>query len=192
MRRKELLEALKAGEYEIKMESDCGCGIWWDIKGGELIPEISSDCCWVGNVLYVKDPKTGEEVAIAEQLAYEPFNEVDAGMTTEEFRAMLEENDLEHIIDDMQFDEDNAENEDHNDELERTLVEFIEENEYKCYIRYPRNFYNEYDCILVTKDADEEDIPNDAEEIDVEKFADKYLREDNAMTKYYIGFELIE
>lgn len=192
MRKEELLEALKAGEYEIKMESDCGCSIWWDIKGGELIPEISSDCCWVGNVLYVKDPKTGEEVAIAEQLAYEPFNEVGAGMTTEEFRAMLEENDLEHIIDDMQFDEENEDNMDHDKKMEETLVEFIEENEYRCFVRYPRNFANEYDCILVAKDVDDDDVPDDAEEITAEEFAEKYLRKDDAATKYYIGFELIE
>jgi hypothetical protein len=192
MTREQLLEALEWGDYKIKMESDCGCGIWWDIKDGELRPEISTDCCWVGNVLYVTNPETGEDEVIAEQIAFEPFREAGAGMTTEEFRSMLEENELEYIIDDMQFDENNTENEDHNDKLEQTLVEFIEENEFKCYIRYPRNFGNEYNCILVTKDADEEDIPDDAEEIDAEKFADKYLREDNALTKYYIGFELID
>lgn len=186
MKKEEILKNLKSGNYNIKLESDCGCCIDWNINFGELQPDISSDCCWVGNVLYINDEP------IIEQLAYEPLETVKAEMTTREFREMLEENNLEYIIDEMQFDEDHTENEAHNNKLAESLKDFITNNKYSCYINYPRNFANEYTCILVDKDADIDDIPENARKIDIEEFVEEYLQKDDACTKYYISFMLIK
>ena len=189
MERQYLLDQLKAGNYRIEMQEDCGCNIWWQIHNGELVPEISSDCCWVGNVLYVKNAEGKEEI-IAEQIAFEPFRVIGAEMTTDEFRTMLKENDLGHIFFHMQFNENEAENESHEDNLHWSLVEFLRENEYLTAIRYPRNFANEYDCILIEPGAD---IGyDDAETVTPEMWARMYLRKDDALTKMYIGFKLIE
>lgn len=186
MKKDQLLQALKLGDYKIKMESDCGCQVNWRLTDERLEPDIYSDACWVGNILYVNND------IIAEQLAFEEFREVNAGMSTIEFRNILEENDLEHIINEMQFDENDTENSSHEEKLGKTLIDFITDNDYQCYINYPRNFANEYSCILVDKNADIEDIPDDAEKIDAEEFAEKYLRSDDAVTEYYIGFEFID
>ena len=189
MKKDYLLNQLKAGNYRIEMQDDCWCSIYWLINDDELIPDINSDCCWVGNVLYVENPEGKEEI-IAEQIAYEPFSVIDAEMTANEFRTMLKENDLLHIIDDMLFDENRTENESHEDKLYRSLVEFLQDNEYSTAIRYPRNFANEYDCILIEPGAD---IGyDDAETVTPEEWARMYLRKDDALTKMYIGFELIE
>ena len=189
MERQYLLDQLKAGNYRIEMQDDCGCNIWWQIHNGELVPEISSDCCWVGNVLYVKNPEGKEEI-IAEQIAFEPFREIGAEMTTDEFRTMLEDNGLEHIIDDMQFNENEAENESHEGKLHQSLVDYLEENKYLTAVVYPRDFANEYDCILAEPGTDLD--LDDVETVTHEKWAKMYLRKDDAATKMYIGFKLIE
>jgi hypothetical protein len=189
MKKDYLLNQLKAGNYRIEMQEDCGCNIYWQINNDELIPDISSDCCWVGNVLYVENPEGKEEI-IAEQIAFEPFRVIGAEMTTDELRTMLKENDLGYIFFHMQFNENEAENESHEDKLYRSLVEFLQENEYLTAIRYPRNFANEYDCILIEPGADID--YDDAETVTPEKWARMYLRKDDALTKMYIGFELIE
>lgn len=187
MERNMLLSQLKAGNYRIEMQDDCGCYIYWQIENEKLIPDISTDCCWVGNVLYVENTE-GEEEIIAEQIAFEPFREVGAGMTTNEFRVMLEENDLEHIINDMQFDENKAENHSHYNKLLWTLVDYIEENEYITAIYYSRGFANEYDCVLAERGANIEN----AEIVTPAKWAKMYLSEGNALTQMYIGFKLLE
>lgn len=189
MERQHLLDQLKAGNYRIETQDDCGCNVWWQIHNGELVPEISSDCCWVGNVLYVKNPEGKEEI-IAEQIAFEPFREIGAEMTTDEFRTMLEDNGLEHIIDDMQFNENEAENESHEGKLHQSLVDYLEENKYLTAVVYPRDFANEYDCILAEPGTDLD--LDDVETVTHEKWAKMYLRKDDAATKMYIGFKLIE
>ena len=125
-------------------------------------------------------------------MAYEPMRMINAEITKREFEDMLEENELLYILDKMSFDEDKETNYKHEDNLKESLLNYIEENEYTCYIRYPRNFANEYDCILVSKNAEKEDVPEDAEEITAEEFAERYLKKDTATTKYCIGFELID
>jgi hypothetical protein len=192
MKKEQVLEALKNGNYEIKMEHECGCAIDWVIKHGELQPDISSDCCWMGKVLYIKNLETGITEPIFENVAYEPMRMINAEITKREFEDMLEENELLYILDKMSFDEDKETNYKHEDNLKESLLNYIEENEYTCYIRYPRNFANEYNCILVSKNAEKEDIPEDAEEITAEEFAERYLKKDTATTKYCIGFELID
>ena len=189
MEKQHILDQLKAGNYRIEVQDYCGCNIWWQIHHGELVPEISSDCCWVGNVLYVKNPE-GEEDAIAEQIAFEPFSVIGAEMTADEFRTMLEENDLDHIYSHMQFNENEAENESHEANLYRSLVDYLEENKFITAVSYPRNFANEYDCILAEPGADLD--LDDAETVTHEEWAKMYLRKDDALTKMYIGFKLIE
>jgi len=184
-----LLNQLKSGNYKIEMRSDCECNIDWQFIHNELTPVTNTDCCWKGNVLLIKDKK-GNEKIIAEQIAFEPFQEIDSGMSTNEFREMLEKNNLNHIIDDMQFDENKEENESHKNKLEESLIEFIKENKYTTAIYYPRDFANEYDCILVEKGAN---IDNeDAEIITPEKWVKMYLDEGDAVTQKYIRFNLVK
>jgi len=181
MDKNQLLEALKMGNYEIKLDCNCGCDISWHIDNGMLNLDVSGDDCWIANILCIND------VIIAEFPAHGYFESVDAGMSTDELNKMLEDNGIEHIISDM-CPSGCLENLEHIDRVTKELISFIKDNGYYCYIRYPRDFANEYVCILAEKDINVED----AEEIDADEFTFRYLRQDDGTTKYYIGFSYID
>jgi hypothetical protein len=180
-----LITNLKNGNYKIEMTNECNCSIEWKIVQGELQADIDSDNCWIGNVLSID----GE--LIAEQIAFESLRTIYLeNITTEELIELLEENNLENIIKEMQFNEELEENKDHDEKMKESLINFINDNKYTTYIRYPRNFANEYTCILVDKSI--EKAPEDAEEITAKKFAERYLVKDDAVTEYFKGFDLIK
>jgi len=176
-----ILQALKEGNYTIKKESDCRCYFDWYIKNGELQYDISNDECWVVKVLYV------DNEAVAQQSINEPLEVLTDEFNTEEFIEMIEANNLYPILNQLSFDNNEA-NITHNQRMYESLVRFINENSYSCYIKYPRNFNNEYDCILTVQGIN----IDDAEEVSSEKFAQMYLQEDNEVTQYYKGFEFIK
>lgn len=178
-----ILKAIADGKYEIKLENGCDCSIDWEIIDGELQQDISSDCCWVGKVMYISDEY------ICEKVAYEELKILSENITKDELGEAFEEIGLD-LYTEMKFDEDNTDNDVHDIKLSDALKCFINDNDYNCYIQYPRNFANEYTCILVSKDVD--DIPDGAEPILIEEFVDRYLRKDDAATKYDIGFKFVE
>lgn len=178
MNKEEIMEALKKGNYRIERESDCNCYFDWKIdKNIGLINDGYADECWVGNILYIN------EVPIAQQIIFEPFEVLIKDISIEDF----EENDLDNIINKMHVD-DNTINEMHDNREKESLINYIIDNGYTCYIRYLRNFSNEYDCILAKSGAKVED----AEEVTPEIFVEKYLQKDDIMTQYFIGFEFIK
>lgn len=191
MKLENLLTNLKAGNYEIKTEYDCGCNGHWKIENEELVPDIYSDACWIGNVLYVNDEM------IFQNLAHEEIEILDEELLKEvgyQFNLgdWLLENDIYDISAEFGFD-DETPNPSHEETMRLTLVNLVED--YDCYINYPRNFSNEYTCILVDRDAifDEEDkeLLEVSDKVTPEKFAEKYLNKNDAATEYYIGFKLI-
>lgn len=191
MNKKQLVKSLKAGNYKIEMDKDCCCSISWYIEDGNLYNRIDEGGCYVRSLLSVTD-ENGEEKEIAEEVAHEPLNYLGFDMSTDEFIGLLEENDLKRILDEMRFSDDHEENDVHNKRVLESLIDFLKYDDYTCYIRYPHDFANEYDCILVNNDVDEDEIPEGAEKVDAERFADAYLESGDSATKYYIGFQVIE
>ena len=185
MTREQFIELLAKGEYEIKMEKECACSFNWEIKGGELIPNIDPDMCWVGKILYMYDATTGRQEPIIQNVAYEALEELDLpDMSDIDLQEIIEEYDL-----DMFFNENTEENDEHDRRQYESLVEWLEESDYDFYIDPRRGFENEYDCVLASKDAD---VDEDYESVTAEDWAERYLEKNNAATKYYIGFELID
>lgn len=180
------IEAIQAGQYEIQKEHDCGCYISWDLGDGELVMDCDTDACWVGNVLYVD----GE--AISQYICGEGWSDL---TEIEDVRDMLEDMDREDIIDDMWL-PDGEENPDHEKKVHDALMEYLRDCGYKTAIHYPRNFSNEYDCVLVAPGAE---LPNDYDPskegwhyISADKWADMYTQEDDGANEYFIGFEIVE
>ena len=188
----DILDSLAVDDYKIATESNCGCSIDWCITQGDLYAEVSGDECWIGNILYVLNPATQKYAPVVENLAYEPMRTTSTDITIDALREALEEEGLEHIMDELSFDEDHEENDSHANKMRATLEEFVTESGYDCYIYYPRGFSNEYDCILVSPDADDSDLPDDANHVTAADFAEAYLEKGDDATTCYKGFKLIE
>jgi hypothetical protein len=185
-----IIEALKSGNYNIRLDSDCGCNVDWEITNNhgvfELHPDICSDTCWVGTILEVNG------VNIAENIAFESIESLVDSISTEEIKEIFFEATGKELADEMGFDENNTKNATHDKNLRESLIEFIVGSEYRCFIRYPRNFGNEYDCILVDKNAAEEDIPDNVSSLTPEEMADKFLASSTPVTDYWIGFDFVK
>ncbi len=194
--KEQIITALRAGDYSINFESDCSCSIVWEIEQLKqdydtyfgLQPDIVSDCCWIGKVLSITI--NGESEAIAENIAYEPLNSLVKNISYEEIEEIFDEVTGKSLSQEMMFDE-NRGNPDHEKRLKESLIDFINENEYKCYIHYPRNFGNEYTCILTEKDVPQ-DKTHKFDNITAEEFADMKLKKEDVLTKYYRSFDFIE
>ena len=185
MERKQFIELLEKGEYEIKMEKECNCDFNWEIKGEGLIPNINSDMCWVGKILYMHDADTGRQEPIIQNIAYEALEGLELPDISDiDLQEIIEEYDL-----DMFFNEDAEANDEHDRRQYESLVEWLKESDYDFYINPRRGFVNEYDCVLAAKDAD---VDEDYESVTAEDWAERYLEKGDAVTKYYIGFELID
>jgi len=182
MKKEDILKALKEGNYEIKRESDCRCYIKWNIRNGKLECTESGDECWVAKILYI-DGKP-----IIQHVVYEPIEILINDLTIKEFNDMIYDNNLDYIIDKMDFETYEEENDAHEAKVKEFLIDYINDHNYSCYIRYPRNFSNEYNCVL----AEQEAKVKDAEEVTPEIFVEKYLQKDDIMTQYFIGFEFIK
>ena len=188
MEKELFLKELEAGNYEIKMEKECGCAISWEIKGGELVKDIDSDCCWVGMVLYMTDAD-GKTQPILENVAFDELTEVNLKIKHRELREWLEENGLyDRIISEMAFDENSEENDRHEQKELESLVEWLGESECDLYVDRRRGFVNEYTCVLVAKDAE---VDDDLESVTAQDWAERYLEKGDAATEYSIGFMMI-
>lgn len=186
-----IIKALKNGKYEIREECECNCNIEWGIEEccGDyiLIPNITSDQCWIGKVLYITD-KNIEEQPIAQNIICYSMESLVNGVDINEIEEIFDNETNKIFSVEMGIDED-KDNEDHDNEMKETLLDFIKDNEYKCYIYYPRNFSNEYTCILVDKSFNTDKLQVNAEELTHEEWVEKYLKKDDAATKYYTGFK---
>lgn len=191
MNKNTIIKALRNGEYEIREESECN--IEWGIEEcyGDYVlnPNIVSDQCWIGKVLYITDDK-GEEQPIAQNIICYPMESLvnNENIDIDEIEEIFDNETNKIFSVEMGIDEE-CDNESHNDEMKDTLLDFINDNELICYICYPRNFSNEYTCILVDKSFNTDKLPANAEKLTHEEWVKKYLKKNDAATKYYIGFK---
>lgn len=171
--------AIQAGNFEVKHEADCNCGFDWEIVGGQLRDVGESDYCWVGNILYV----AGE--GVFQNISGEPLESTG----DLDVQAILEDMDRYDILEEVTRLDEKEESPEHIDREHESLVEWLEESGYDLYIRYPRNFGNEYDCILAAKGREPEE---DWEPQTPEQWASEYLRRPDTMTQVFRGFVLAE
>ena len=188
MTKEEVLKAIQEGRYTITCEEECGCMLNWSIENGDLVLDIDSDFCWVGNILRIDDEVIAENILdgypnyFVEDFSFEdifhPLNFTD-----------YDDDGICDCYEEFKYFDIYTENETHKKNVYTLLVKFIEENNYDCYVEFPRNFSNEYTCILARKGARR---PDNARPLTPEQFADYYLEEDDAATKYYKGFDFVE
>lgn len=178
--KEQFIEGIKSGNYEVKLENECNCCFDWNIKDGRLVDEGDSDCCWVGHILYVAN------VPVYQDMQFEAREDLIKGLDV--YKLLTEELDRWDIEEAMNT-SDSEENEEHTRRKSETLIEWLKESEYKFYIHYPRNFANEYDCILVAPGAE---IKEEWTEINPEEWAENYLWNGNASTEAFNGFVLAD
>lgn len=171
--------AIQAGNFEIRHEAECNCGFDWEIVDGQLRDVGGSDYCWTGNILYVD----GE--AVFQNIAGEPL-ESTGDLDVE---SILTDMDRYDILEDVTRLDENEESTEHLEREHDSLVEWLEESGYDLYICYPRNFGNEYDCILAPKGREPEE---DWDRLTPEQWASEYLRRPDTVTQVFRGFVLAE
>jgi hypothetical protein len=182
---KKIIENLQNGNYKVKLESDCGCSIDWAInQNNELSCDDASsyDACWIGKILYVN----GVDEPIAEYL-YGEYLKILAPELSEE--------DLpENVLDEMNAGGNEwPENEDHEAKERKSLIAYLEDHIAKGGKLYRDNengFSNQYACILVLPDSDEE-INEDWDELDPEEWASEFLYEGDAATESFASHRII-
>lgn len=177
--KKELLQAIENGNYEVKMESECNCVFHWDIECGELIADIDSDCCQVGNILYV----AGKPVY--QNIQYEAPESLINGLDVYE---ILINSDYYKILEECNIG-DNEENKEHENKLQESLIDWLNESGFDFYIDPERGFGNEYTCLLVENKLK---IEEEWESVTAEKWVEMYLEKRNNITKYFIGFRVVQ
>lgn len=182
MKKLEIINALKKGNYAITIENDCGCIIEWEIMNGNITHERSSfDACWVGIILKIN----GNEEPIAESIYGESFNILVND---------IEKSDIpEEIIDEMHTGNDWPENDTHDAKVKKGLVDFLEEQiteGAKLYRDNLRGFANEYTCIFVQANSDAE-INQDWDELSSEEWASEFLYKGDDATQAYNSHEVI-
>jgi hypothetical protein len=188
----ELIEAIRNGNYEIRHEENCYCRFNWyiatDDGGHRLDDGCSTDECWIGNILYVNSIEVaqhihGERLEALVSLVYDNDDFADNADIWE----IIEVADRD-VYNDLCIGDYGA-NDEHDRKREESLIEWIKESGYTCYLHYPRNFANEYSYILAEEGSE---IGEDWEEVDVEEWAELALRQDDAHTEYFKGFMLAE
>ena len=83
---------------------------------------------------------------------------------------------------------DDEENISHTNAQTESLIEWLKESKYDLYIDPERGFANEYTCLLVAKDVEEDD---NWEFVDAEEWVNKYFYNGNAATEAFVSFALI-
>ncbi len=181
-----IVEKINNGEYTIETRSECGCSISWGLNGEELIADVCTDCCWIGYILVVD----GEDVA--QHVYGESFEWlIDIDRFTDGF-----EDAEEKIIDEMNigdFTFDSGTVPEHEEAVEKSLIEFLEEKESEGYNLMRDNldgFANQYTCVLVSSDSIDE-IDEDWDELTPEEWASEFLYKGDAATQAYNSFKLI-
>lgn len=178
MDKKQVVELLNSGDFEIEYCEDCNCLFDWHIdEDCELSDNVESSGCWDSNVLFV----TGRDEPIAEFIRHEGLSiRIDD---------MFEYDIPHHILDEMRLLSDVVERgetgnpEVHNEKRKTTLVEYLMECGYELDMDDNRGFANEYTMIL--RDTGEPIYPTLDE---AEEWADSYLYRGDAATESFVNF----
>jgi len=182
MTRDDIITALADGNYRIEHAEDCNCSFAWDIDGDTITDNCTSDECWEGNILYVGDEMIAEAIRYGECRTLTDL--VDADDIPDEIW------DTMRMSDTVQQG-DSADNDTHErnrrDALVDWLTELVADDGYRLMRDNDRGFANEYTVILVSPDADPDDIDDDWDELTPEQWADEYLYNGDAATEAYNG-----
>lgn len=192
---KELSKHIRKGNYELKIECECDTGCNWRLVNNmgkdRLVCVISnSKECWTDRCLYVD----GQFIAYQ---TYFTLNVSDgAGVTLDELQSILKKypkfkNELCKIPEKFK-----------NCQVmmvsnkKITLIEYLKtlhEERHILFIDLERNFANEYTCIIVAASAKENDIPENAYEVDIETWTTYYLHaHELGDVEYCIKFRYIK
>jgi hypothetical protein len=186
MTREEMIKAIEDGNYEIKHEEDCSCSFDWHIEGDQLDDGCYGNECWEGNILYV-----GEEM-IAQSIRYDVHRE----MLTD----VIDEDDIpDEIWDEMRMSDmveqgDSANNDTHERRRKDALIEWLTQlvaDGYELKRNNERGFANEFSVVLVSPDADPDEIDDDWDDLTVDEWADGYFYSGDAATQDFSGHKVI-
>lgn len=177
-----LIGALESGDYTIEDEGECLCNFYFDFENDQVVENLDSDECWEGRVLRVN----GEP--IAENIRYGEFK-----MLTD----IIDEEDIPYDVwDEMRISEGESLDSDvHEDNKRKALIDWLNELVGEGYLLMKdkgRGFANEYTLILVSPEAEKENIDDDWDELDVDDWADAYLYRGDAATQVYTSTKVVE
>ena len=208
-----IIQNLKTGNYRIEYQEHCDCRFDWRLERGELICEaVDTDgFCWVNNVLIMDDlaGKCDDTVNVGNAgviAAYDAEFGLNVPMfnisysTEQEIVKAIKDSDAHEKLTDGIYSPD-ANNDLHDkrnrDALVKWLKWHIDNRHLQTYVYYPRDFANEYVCVLVALPHyfyrdDYLYIPAHWYTKTATEWAEMYLRKDTDGTRYDIGFELID
>lgn len=164
--------------YKIRRESECNCFVS-DITEDQGVVMDCNDTCWQSNVLAIN----GEDVL--EYVQFEGFKTLNDALILDRIP--------EDALDDMRIGE-LQENPDHDDDaMSAKILDYLEglPEGTRFFRDNERNFANEYCSIIVTPDADNDDIDEDWDEIDAEQCAHDIAYSGDAATQAYNSIKVI-
>lgn len=185
MKKEEIIAALEAGNYKIEHREDCNCSFDWHIEGNGIDDGCDGNECWEGNILVVG----GED--IAQHIRYD---------RSEVLTDLIDADDIPDAIwDEMRMSDmveqgESANNDTHERNRRNALIEWLEQlisDGYSLMRDNERGFANEFTVILVSPDANPDDIDDDWDELTAEEWADDYFYTGDAATQDFSGCKVI-
>ena len=176
MKLEEFTKALETKNYEIVQDTSCCCTIEWDIdRDGVLHYSASGDDCWVAKELIIDGLcvlsfEAGDDLVVVDQELKDalPCDIVN----------FLQDHESDEVLKEIDIDDDEI-NEEHEAKVREAFINFISREEFTVYAYHPRGFGNEYNLYLLHPNGDESEIPEDAQQVDIEDVVDYYLMNDD-------------
>lgn len=176
MKLEEFTKALEVGNYEIMQNQSCYCNSDWDIdRDGVLHYSASGDDCWVANELSIDNRPVISCFARGEMIVVDQELEREISCDIVNF---LRDHGFDDVLREIDIDNDEI-NEEHEAKVREAFINFISREEFTVYAYHPRGFDNEYNLYLLCPDGDESEIPEDAQQVDIEDVVDDYLMNDD-------------
>lgn len=211
---KRIIENLKNENYRVDYREHCDCRFDWRLEKDELVCDIETTDgdCWFDNVLIMDDLadrfdgelRVGSDgisdgiIAINDPhfgLAV-PLINVNSVAEQKIINAIKDSDAYQLLTDGINSPD--ANNDLHDRRKREALVKWLSDNEYlRTYVYYPSDFANEYVCVLLVLPrhyyiADYLQIPAHWCPKSADKWAEMFLQKDTDVTRYDIGFELID
>ena len=191
MTKKEIIDAITDGNWEIKHAENCNCSFAFRIEGDMIVEDVDGDECWESNSLTIDGELTMEGEMIAEHVRYESRNVLTDAITEDDIP--------EDIWDDMAMSDvveqgDSPDCDAHEIARKSTLIEWLDKmvtDGYRLMRDNERGFANEYTVLLVSPDADADDIDDDWDTLSTEDWADEYLYAGDAATTAHNSVRVI-
>ena len=202
---KKIIQNLETGNYQIKYREHCDCRFFWHLNDGELECDITSTDgdCWFDNALVMDDLvlDVGNDGIIACYDAHFGLNvTINVSRDVEqEILKLIKDSDAYQQLTDGIYSPD-ANNDLHDRRKRESLVKwlkwYVDNKHLQTYVYYPRDFANEYVCVLLAmphyyNKKDSLQVPTHWYSKTAEEWAEMYLQKDTDGTQYNIGFDLV-